>query len=218
MRARFATVVLDVDSTLCGVEGVDWIARRRDPETAESCARLTERAMNGEIAVESAYGERLALIRPTAREIDELSAEYRRTLASDAPAVLSKFRAAAVRLILVSGGFRRAIEPVASQLGFARGDLFAVDLRWNRAGEYVGYDTRSPLAKSGGKLQVLQGLGDTLRSPRLAVGDGATDLEMREAVDAFAVFTGFVRRESVVSRADFVVASYEELAERVLTP
>ena len=30
----FASVVLDVDSTLCGVEGIDWLAQRRGPEVA----------------------------------------------------------------------------------------------------------------------------------------------------------------------------------------
>ena len=32
---KFASVVLDVDSTLCGVEGIDWLAQRRGPEMAD---------------------------------------------------------------------------------------------------------------------------------------------------------------------------------------
>jgi phosphoserine phosphatase len=207
-------VVLDVDSTLCGIEGVDWIARRRGPDIAAQSARLTERAMNGEITVESVYGERLAVIRPTARDIEDLAAEYRRTLAPDAPPVIARLRGAGVRVILVSGGIRRAIEPIASELGFERGDLFAVDLRFDDAGEYAGFDTRSPLARQRGKLDLVRSL--TLPSPTLAVGDGVTDLEIREAVDAFAAFTGFVRRDNVVPRADFEIASYDELAKRVL--
>jgi phosphoserine phosphatase len=170
--------------------------------------------MNGEITVESVYGERLAVIRPTVREVDELSLEYRRTLAPDAPGVIARLRGAGVRIILVSGGLRRAIEPVASELGFERGDLFAVELQWNAAGEYVGFDTSSPMTRQRGKLDLVRKL--KLASPTLAVGDGVTDLEMRDAVDAFAAFTGFVARDNVVPHADFVIASYDELVKRVL--
>ena len=203
-----------MDSTLCGIEGIDWLAQRRSPDVAENIQRLTERAMSGEIPLEAVYGERLALIKPTTLDVDALSKEYRRTLAPGAAGVLSRLRSADVRLILVSGGIRRAIEPVVLELGFARGDLFAVDLRWNLAGEYAGYDAASPLTAQQGKLEIVKALN--LDAPRLAVGDGSTDAEMRAAVDAFAAFTGFVRRESVVSRADFVIATYEELAKSVL--
>jgi soluble P-type ATPase len=48
------------------------------------------------------------------------------------------------------------------------------------------------------------------------MGDGATDLAMRSAVDAFAVYTGFVHRENVVSSADIVLASFDQLLELVL--
>jgi len=171
--------------------------------------------MDGEIPLESVYGERLALIRPTLREIAALSAEYQRTLAPDAPRAISAMRSAGVEVVLISGGIRRAIEPVALELGLARDDLFAVELRWDAAGEYVGFDTLSPLTLHSGKLAIVRSL--KLSAPRLAVGDGATDIEMRGAVDAFAAYTGFAHRESVVQRADFSVGSYKELLRRVLT-
>jgi hypothetical protein len=39
---------------------------------------------------------------------------------------------------------------------------------------------------------------------------------MRPAVDAFAAFTGFVRREPVVAGADHVLADFAQLTELVL--
>jgi hypothetical protein len=36
--------------------------------------------------------------------------------------------------------------------------------------------------------------------------------------DAFAAFTGFVRREPVIAIADFTVASFAELERLVLAP
>ena len=211
---QFASVILDVDSTLCGVEGIDWLAQRRGKNIAELCAQLTERAMNGELPLESVYGERLSIIQPTLREIAALSQEYRRTLATGAKSAISRMRVAGVEVVLVSGGIRRAIEPLVMELGLARDDLFAVELRWDAAGEYVGYDTESPLTRQYGKLEVVRGL--SLVPPKLAVGDGATDLAMRETVDAFAAYTGFVRRDGVVESADFVLGSFTELLKRVL--
>ena len=67
---------------------------------------------------------------------------------------------------------------------------------------------------SGGKLTVVRGL--SLPRPILAVGDGNTDLAAKPAVDAFAAYVGYVRRETVVAGADFVIASFAEIAELVL--
>ena len=170
--------------------------------------------MNGDIPLEAVYGERLALIRPTLQEIAALSREYIRTLAPGADAVIRRLREAGVEIVLVSGGIRRAIEPVALTLGLARDDLFAVELAWNADGEYTGFDTDSPLTSQSGKLQIVESLN--LSRPRLAVGDGATDAAMRNAVDVFAAYTGFARRENVVSQADVVFATFDDLSAYVI--
>jgi phosphoserine phosphatase len=49
------------------------------------------------------------------------------------------------------------------------------------------------------------------------VGDGATDLAMRDVVDAFVAFTGFVSRPNVVERADAVASSFADLERVVLS-
>jgi phosphoglycolate phosphatase-like HAD superfamily hydrolase len=59
--------------------------------------------------------------------------------------------------------------------------------------------------------------GLRLTGPVLAVGDGITDYEIASVVDAFAAFTGFTRRESVITRADYVLESFDQLRELVLT-
>jgi phosphoserine phosphatase len=212
---RFASVVIDVDSTLCGIEGIDWLAARRGPDVATQIAHLTERAMEGVIPLEAVYGERLALIRPHAREVAELGHVYIDTLASGARDAIFGMRDRGISLALVSGGIRQAIRPVARELGFTDGSLYAVSLSFDDAGAFLGYDEKSPLATQHGKKDVAARL--KLPRPALAVGDGATDAMMRESTDAFAAFTGFVRRESVVRVADHVVASFRELSELVVS-
>lgn len=212
--AGFASVVLDVDSTLCGVEGIDWLAARRGAEAGALIAELTDRAMNGELALDAVYGERLGVVRPSRDDLDALAAEYERSLAPGAAAAIARMRSAGRRIVLVSGGIRNAILPVARRLGIADDDVHAVGVQLSAAGEYERYDVRSPMTTSEGKRSVVESLA--LPRRLLAVGDGATDLAIRPVADAFAAFTGFVRRDTIVAQADSVLDTFDQLAELVL--
>ena len=208
--SAFASLVLDVDSTLCGVEGIDWLAARRGPEVAEQTRKLTERTMNGEISLEDVYGQRLSVVRPTPKDIAALADVYRKTAAAGAVEAIARINAAGTRIVLVSGGIRQAIAPLADTLDV---ELHAVELEWDARGEYKSFRP-SPLSTQTGKTSVVRSLG--LARPSLAVGDGATDLAMRDAVDVFAACTVFVRREQIVSGASREIASFDELARVVL--
>ncbi|MDB4905242.1 MAG: hypothetical protein JWO05_26 [Gemmatimonadetes bacterium] len=212
---RFASVVIDVDSTLSGIEGIDWLARRRGPEVAERVAQLTDLAMRGEVALDSVYGERMAAVSPTRKDIDALASEYRAEMAAGAGDAVRAMRAAGVKVTLVSGGLRPAILPLCRSLGLPDAALHAVEVRFGEGGVYAGYDTASPLTTQSGKAGVVESL--QLAGPVLAVGDGATDLAMRSKVDAFAVYTGFVQRGEVIAKADHVVASFAALRELLLS-
>jgi phosphoserine phosphatase len=212
--AGFASVVLDVDSTLCGIEGIDWLATRRGPEAGVRIAELTDRAMNGELALDAVYGERLGVVRPSRDDLDALAAEYERALAPGARDAIARIRRAGCRIVLVSGGIRNAILPVARALGIDELDVHAVNVLVDDAGEYETYDAHSPMTTADGKRGVVAALG--LPRRLVAVGDGATDLAIKPVADAFVAFTGFVRREPVVAGADAVVESFDQLVELVL--
>lgn len=217
---RFRTVLLDVDSTLCGVEGIDWLAARRGPDAAATVAALTDRAMQGDVALDAVYGERLATVRPGRDDLAALAAAYAAAIAPGAAAAIARLRAAGVRLALVSGGLRQAILPAVRPLGFAYQDVHAVDVVLDMGGAYFAYDAGSPLATQGGKAAVARTLlaDGALPRPALAVGDGSTDVAMRGAglCDALAAFTGFARRDAVVAAADHVVDSFDAVVAVVL--
>jgi len=78
----FTHVFFDCDGTLVGVEGIVELARRRGQ--AMAVAALTEAAMSGHLPLEAVYEQRLALIRPTRAEIQELIRIYREHLLPDA--------------------------------------------------------------------------------------------------------------------------------------
>jgi phosphoserine phosphatase len=212
-RPRFASVVLDVDSTLSGIEGIDWLAALRGPEMAGRISALTDRAMRGEITLDSVYGERLRMIAPTRDEVSALGRRYVEALAPGAAETIARLRKAGVSIALVSGGLREAIVPLATLVG-AAGALRAVSIRFDERGNYAGFDDRSPLATQRGKAQVVRELA--LGAPVLGVGDGATDLAMKPAVSAFGAYIGFARREPVVRGADHIIESFAQLEALVL--
>jgi phosphoserine phosphatase len=214
MTGKFATVVLDVDSTLSGIEGIDWLAERRGADVAAKVVSLTDEAMRGLIPLESVYGARLEVIRPTSSEIEKLGEAYRAQAAAGLELAFDRMRRGGVKIVLVSGGIREAIVPFAESLGVDSGDLHAVSLRFNDDGSYASFDASSPLTTSSGKRAVLERL--QLARPIFAAGDGATDVAMRGVADTFAAYVGFARRPNVVAQADVVVDSFAHLVDLVL--
>ena len=217
-QPAFASVALDVDSTLCGIEGIDFLAARRGERIAAEIAGVTDRAMRGEIALDQIYGERLTIVRPTRGDLAALAEAYARAIAPGAAEAIDAMRANDVRVILVSGGIRQAIEPMARTLGFSKDEVVAVSLTFDADGRYAAFDARSPLTTQAGKAEVVTNLlaSSRLLRPVVAVGDGSTDVAMAEVADTFAAFTGFARRANVVERAALEIKTFAELAKVVL--
>lgn len=209
----FRTVVLDVDSTVSAIEGIDWLAERRDPDVAHRVAALTNDAMEARVPLDEVYGRRLEIIRPTREEIRALAAVYIARALPGVREAVSVWRDAGVRVLLVSGGLRDAILPLALWLGIPWPDVHAVEVEYDN-GVAMRVRGEAPLARSGGKPAVVSSL--TLPGPVLAVGDGATDAELASVVDRFFAFTGVVRRDAVVARAAGEVQSFARLTQIVL--
>jgi phosphoserine phosphatase len=195
----FRSVVFDCDSTLAAVEGVDALAA----EVADEVRALTAAAMEGRVPLEEVYGRRLALIRPSRAMVEALGAAYAAALVPGARETVAALRAAGKTVRVLSGGLAPAVEAVAAELGIAPRDVGAVGVRFDADGAYAGFDETSPLARAGGKAAVLRAWA--LPRPVLLVGDGATDLEARPAVDAFAAYMGVAWRPAIAAAADFVL-------------
>jgi phosphoserine phosphatase len=189
-------LIFDCDSTLSSIEGIDELARVRGPEVFQRVEAMTHEAMDGKIAVEAVFGRRLEIIQPEAHHVAQVGQHYIDTIEPDALAVIAAARAAGWTPMILSGGFRQAIRPLADLLGIER--VEAVDLYFNEAGAYTGYDTAYPTTRSGGKPEMIQRLKAELKPTKIVmVGDGASDLETQPVVDLFVGFGRYVAREKV---------------------
>lgn len=203
----FATVVFDCDSTLAEIEGIDALAAGHEREVRA----LTDAAMRGEVSLEDVYARRLAIVRPSRERVEQLGRQYVSAIVPGAMAVVRILREAGVLVRVVSGGLLPAVLVLTRDLGIPDWDVFAVDVTFDDNNEYEGFDTESPLARSGGKRDLIASWDDAPR-PIMMVGDGITDLEAKPVVDRFVAFAGVVRRQAVMDAADVV------LLENALAP
>lgn len=197
-RARYRIVLFDCDSTLTRIEGVDELARLQGLEA--EIAALTAAAMDGSVPLQDVYGRRLERLRPHRDAVQLLGRRYIEELVPGARETVQALRGQDIEVRIVSGGFRPAVEILAAHLGLEARHVHAVALRFTADGDYLGFDTDSPLARAGGKREVCAELTREYGTCA-AVGDGVTDLEMQEAGADFIGFGGVVARDAVRRRA-----------------
>jgi HAD superfamily phosphoserine phosphatase-like hydrolase len=205
----FSTVIFDADSTLAAIEGIDWLGALRGADVGLSVQQLTDRAMMGELALEDVYAARLDVIKPTREEINNLSNAYISSIEPDAADVIAELHRAGVRVVIVSGGLRAALLPLAKLLGVSASSVYAVDLLHDAAGNYVSLAPEQPLSRQDGKPRVVRGL--SLSSRSAMVGDGSTDAAVRDETDMFIAYTRVARRLPVVALAHAEARDFREL-------
>ncbi len=194
----FETIVFDCDSTLSAVEGIDELAG----EQIATISELTRRAMDGEISLDEVYGRRLEMIHPNRSSLERVAARYVEELVPGIKELFGTLIALKKRLAIVSGGLLPAVVTVADALGVDRSSVHAVDIYFDEGGAYAGFESNSPLTRSGGKLEVLAKIASAPEAGAVAlVGDGVTDLEALPAIARFVAWGGVVHRDDVHQRS-----------------
>lgn len=197
----FRSVLFDCDSTLSRLEGIAELAGEHRAEID----RLTSAAMRGTVPLEQVYAHRLDIVRPTRARLEALGAEYVSALVPGARETVAALVAEGVDVRVLSGGLRPAVLVLSRALGLPDEAVAAVDVYFDARGAYAGFDTASPLARSGGKAEMIAAWRPEPGRPSMLVGDGATDLEARDVVDCFVAFAGVAERAAVVAGADVVI-------------
>lgn len=171
--------------------------------------QMTRDAMEGRIPLEQIFGRRLELIQPNQADVAKIAALYVREIEPTARATVAAAKAAGWTPVIISGGFVQAIRPLADLLGIAR--IEAVGLNFDAAGRYAGF-TPHPAARRGGKPEVVRALRAELQPTRVvAIGDGASDLEMRDEVDLFVGFGRYAERAAVKAGAHRFIHRLDEI-------
>jgi phosphoserine phosphatase len=165
----------DMDSTMIGQECIDELADFVGLK--DHVAKITERAMRGEIAFEPALRERVALLKGLpVSVVDEVLAK-RITLTPGGRELVMTMRAHGAYTCLISGGFTLFTNAVAAKIGFQE----------NRANELVVHDgkftgeVQEPILGREKKLATLIELLESFDLDdidTMVTGDGANDLDM----------------------------------------
>jgi len=203
-------IAFDCDSTLSAIEGIDELGRVRGSNVFKQVEAMTNDAMNGLIPVESVFGRRLEIIRPSRAEADYVAQLYVERIEPTARATIATLKLRGWTPMIISGGFRPLMLPLATLLGIER--VEAVDLFFTADGSYRGYDHAYATTRSGGKPELVALLKNELGPARFVmVGDGVSDLETKPVVDLFFGFTRYLTRAKVQAEAHVSIASLDEL-------
>ena len=172
---RKKLLLADMDSTMIGQECIDELADFAGLKPM--VAAITERAMRGELAFETALLERVALLKGLPVSVVDAVLNDRITLTPGGRALVATMRGHGAYCALVSGGFTLFTGPVAARLGFHenRGNTLAIEnetLAGTLVAPIVGREAKLAALV---ELRAAQGLD---RADTLAVGDGANDLAM----------------------------------------
>ena len=174
LRRSKRLIVMDMDSTLIGIEVIDELARAHG--VGEQVAAITRKAMQGEMEYDQSLRERVALLRGLdARVLYELSEDL--PLTEGAETLLRVLKRLGYRTAVISGGFSVAAEALQKRLG--------IDFAWSNTleiesgiltGQVIG-----PIVNAQRKADLLEELARRENVPLdqvIAIGDGANDLLM----------------------------------------
>jgi phosphoserine phosphatase len=170
-------LVSDMDSTIIGQECIDELADYAGLK--DKVARITERAMQGELDFPGALRERVRLLagldeRALSRCLDE-----RVHVTAGAETLVQTMRAGGASCLLVSGGFLSFANPIAEAVGFDRVKANRLVFVGGKLSGEVGDPIVDAMSKQEALIETREQLG-LKREDVLAVGDGANDKLMIE--------------------------------------
>ncbi len=203
-------IVFDCDSTLSSIEGIDELARLAGEDTFAKVEALTNAAMNGEVPIDEVFAKRLSIISPSVADVKNVAQQYIDTIEPTALETMQILKDLGWTAIILSGGFKVIIEPLADLLGIEQ--VEAVPLTFNPDGSYKEFDNTYPTTYNGGKPEIIEALKKQYNPDKIVmVGDGVSDLETMENVDLFIGYGGYTPREKVKSKAEHFIYKLSDI-------
>jgi len=169
-------VVLDMDSTLIRIEVIDELARAAG--VGPEVARITERAMQGEMDYDESLRQRVGLLAGLdVAVLDRISADL--PLTEGAETMVRVLKRLGYKIAVISGGFSRAAEALKRRLYLDYAYSNNLEVSGGKlTGRVVG-----PIVNGQRKAELLETIAQAegvLLDQVIAVGDGANDALMLE--------------------------------------
>jgi phosphoserine phosphatase len=169
-------VVLDMDSTLIRIEVIDELARAAG--VGPEVARITERAMQGEMDYDESLRQRVGLLAGLdVKVLDQIASDL--PLTDGAETMVRVLKRLGYKIAVISGGFSRAAEALKRRLGVD----YAYSNNLEVAGGKLTGRVVGPIVNAQRKAELLETIAQAegvLLDQVIAVGDGANDALMLE--------------------------------------
>jgi phosphoserine phosphatase len=169
-------VVLDMDSTLIRIEVIDELARAAG--VGPEVARITERAMQGEMDYDESLRQRVGLLAGLdVKILDQIASDL--PLTEGAETMVRVLKRLGYKIAVISGGFSRAAEALKRRLELDYAYSNNLEVSGGKlTGRVVG-----PIVNGQRKAELLETIAQAegvLLDQVIAVGDGANDAQMLE--------------------------------------
>jgi len=208
--------VIDFDSTFTKVEAFDALADISLKDHPDKVAikkqieDLTNQGMDGSLSFRESLKQRLSLLSPNRRHLDQLVVSLRGMVSESFKRNRAFFEENAEHIYIISNGFHAFIDPIVTEFGVRKENIFANRFHFNDKGEVTGFDEENPLSSNNGKVEQLKRLN--LPGDVYVVGDGYTDYEIKHSglANKFFAFTENVERNNIITKADHITPSLDE--------
>jgi len=196
LHRRKSLFVADMDSTMIGQECIDELAA--ELRVKQKVAKITERAMRGELEFEAALRERVRLLEGLDAMVIPKVISEKITITPGARTLISTLRSQGVYTALVSGGFTLFTSRIGATIGF---DEDRANTLMLHNGKLTGEVAEPILGREAKRATLVELREQFALQPQetLAIGDGANDLDM---IQEAGLGVAFRAKPAVAAAAD----------------
>lgn len=202
-------ICFDCDSTLSSIEGIDFLAHVNN--VGHDVTKLTETAMNNSGLSPQLYQDRLDLVKPTLAQLKNLATQYKETQTRDLDITLAILKKLDKAVFIISAGNNPAVMSFGQELAIPEKNIYAVDLYFDKHGQYNDYDHTNPLVHNGGKINIIHAI-QRQYTRIVHIGDGLNDLDTQGHVTRFIGFGGHAYRKNIEQKSSYYTNSQSMLA------
>lgn len=209
--------IIDFDSTFTKVEAFDVLAEiclSDNPERESiknQITAITNQGMDGSLSLRESIDRRIKLLSPHKKHLNFLVDKLKSQVTDSFQRNKDFFSRHTDHVFIVSNGFKEFIVPVVTEFGIKKENVLANEFRFDNTDKIIGFDTENPLSANNGKAEQIKKLN--LEGDVYVIGDGYTDYEIKNSglANKFYAFTENIEREKVVSKADHIAPSLDEV-------